>query len=134
MDLLVGIMLAFALVMAAALLFNAMSANIAERTVELGTLRAAGLSSGILARLAAAENLLLTGLGIPLGLVAGTMLSRWFMATYTTEGYRWALRMQPTTLLLVTVGILGASIVSQLPVLRTMRHLDITRIVRERSL
>ena len=134
MDLLVGIMLAFALVMAAALLFNAMSANIAERTVELGTLRAAGLSSGLLARLAAAENLLLTGIGIPLGLVAGTMLARWFMATYTTEGYQWTLRMRPSTLLLVTVGVLGASIVSQFPVLRTVRHVDITRIVRERSL
>jgi putative ABC transport system permease protein len=62
------------------------------------------------------------------------MLARWFMATYTTEGYQWALRMQPSTLLVVTVGILGASILSQLPVVRTMRHIDITRIVRERSL
>jgi len=62
------------------------------------------------------------------------MLARWFMATYTTEGYQWTLRMRPSTLLLVTVGVLGASIVSQFPVLRTVRHVDITRIVRERSL
>ena len=34
----VGVMLAFAVVMAAALLLNAMSANVAERSVELGTL------------------------------------------------------------------------------------------------
>ena len=48
-----------------------MSANIAERTVELGTLRAAGLSSGIPARLVAAERLPLTRVGVPLGPAAG---------------------------------------------------------------
>ena len=59
MDVLVGVMLLFAIVMAIALLYNAMSANLAERSVELGTLNAAGMSRGILGRLVATENLLL---------------------------------------------------------------------------
>ena len=134
MDRLVAVMLAFAVVMAAAVLFNAMSANVAERAVELGTLEAAGLSGRILSRLVAAENLLLTAVGIPLGLFAGTALARWFMASYTTEGYQWALRLQGSTIVVVTLGVLGASVLSQLPVLRSIRHVDIARIVRERSL
>jgi putative ABC transport system permease protein len=134
LNLLVGIMLAFAVIMAAALLFNAMSANLAERATELGTLRAAGLSHRILGRLVATENLLLTVLGVPLGLAAGTLVARWVMSTYQIEGYRWTLRMQTSTLIVVTVGVLAASVVSQLPVLRGLRRIDLARIVRERSL
>jgi putative ABC transport system permease protein len=134
MDVLVGVMLAFALVMAAALLFNAMSANVAERSVELGTLHAAGLARRTLGRIVAAENLLLTAAGIPVGLAAGTLLARWFMANYETEGYRWALRMQPTTYVLVVGGVLAAALVAQVPVWRRLRHLDVARIVRERAL
>jgi putative ABC transport system permease protein len=134
MDVLVGIMLAFAVIMAAALLFNAMSANMAERAVELGTLHAAGLARAALARLVAAENLLLTLAGIPLGLVAGTWLARRFMANYQTEGYQWALRMRTSTYIVIVAGVLAASLVSQLPVLRGLRRIDVARIVRERAL
>ncbi len=134
MDVLVGVMLAFAVVMSAALLFNAMSANVAERSVELGTLHAAGLPRRTLGRMVAAENLLLTFAGIPVGLAAGTMVARWFMSNYETEGYRWTLRMQPVTYGFVVVGMLVAAFVAQLPVWRTVRHLDVARIVRERAL
>ena len=134
MDVLVGIMLVFAVIMAAALLFNAMSANVAERAVELGTLHAAGLARAVLARLVATENLLLTLAGIPLGLAAGTLLARWFMANYQTDGYQWTLRMQTSTLVLIVAGVLAASVVSQLPVLRGLRRIDVARIVRERAL
>ena len=134
MDVLVGVMLAFAVVMAAALLFNAMSANVAERSVELGTLHAAGIARGVLARLVAVENLLLTAVGIPLGLISGTLLARWFMANYETDGYRWALRMQTSTFAFIVAGIVAASLVAQLPVLRALRRIDVARIVRERAL
>lgn len=134
MDVLVGVMLAFAVIMAGALLFNAMSANVAERSVELGTLHAAGIGRRVLGRIVAAENLLLTIGGIPLGLASGTVLARWFMANYETEGYRWALRMQAATYLMVVVGILAAALAAQLPVWRRLKHLDIARIVRERAL
>ncbi len=134
MDVLVGVMLGFAVIMAAALLFNAMSANVAERSVELGSLHAAGLARGVLARIVAAENLLLTLAGIPLGLVGGTLLARSFMANYETEGYRWALRMQTSTFVVAVAGVLVASLVSQLPVLRGLRRIDVARVVRERAL
>jgi putative ABC transport system permease protein len=134
MDVLVGVMLAFALVMAAALLFNAMSANVAERSVELGTLHAAGLSRRTLGRMVSAENLLLTAAGLPVGLVAGTLLGRWFMANYETQGYRWTLRLAPVTVAVAVGGILCGAFAAHLPILRRLRHLDVARIVRERAL
>ena len=133
-DTLVGIMLLFAAVMAAALLFNAMSANVAERSVELGTLRAAGMAPGMLARLIAVENLALVAIGIPVGLLTGTLLARWLMAGYQTQGYHWSLQMKTLTPVYVACGILLAALIAQTPVLRTLRRIDIARIVRERSL
>lgn len=64
-DALVGLMLVFPAVMAAALLYNAMSANVGERTGELGSLQAAGMEARLLSRLVAGENMLLVLLGLP---------------------------------------------------------------------
>ncbi len=133
-DVLVGLMLAFAALMAAALLYNAMSANVAERSVELGTLQAAGMGSGMLGRLVATENLMLVVVGLPLGLGLGTLLADWFMSTFETQGYVWSLDMATTTPALVAAGVFLAALVAQVPALRAVRHTDLARIVRERSL
>jgi putative ABC transport system permease protein len=134
MDVLVGLMLLFAIVMAIALLYNAMSANLAERSVELGTLNAAGMSRGILGRLVATENVLLTVIGIPIGLIAGIGIARWFMSNYENLGYRWELRMQPSTIVLVVLAVLAASVVAQWSTWRGLKRINVATIVRERSL
>lgn len=133
-DTLTGLMLAFAALMAAALLYSAMSANVAERSVELGTLQAAGVSTGMLSRLVAAENLALVVVGLPGGLALGALLATWFMSTFETQGHRWSLDMQAPTPLVVAAGVLAAALAAQLPALRATRRLDVARIVRERSL
>ncbi|MVU82375.1 FtsX-like permease family protein [Nocardia sp. ET3-3] len=133
-DTLVGIMLAFAIVMAAALLFNAMSANIGERLGELGALRAAGMGSGMLSRLIAVENLLLAVIGIPVGVGCGILLARWLLSTYENQGAHLELAMRSLTPMFVAIAVLTAAVAVQLPALRRVRGLDIARIVRERSL
>ncbi|MTE12490.1 FtsX-like permease family protein [Nocardia aurantiaca] len=133
-DTLVGIMLLFAAVMAAALLFNAMSANIGERLGELGALRAAGMGSGMLSRLIAAENVALAIVGIPIGVGCGILIARWLMSTYENQGAHLELAMRSPTPALVALAILIAALVIQLPALHRVRDLDIARIVRERSL
>ena len=131
---LVALMLLFAAAMAAALLYNAMSANVAERSVELGTLRTAGMGTGQLARMVATENMLLAVLGVPLGLLLGAWAADWCMSTYETQGYHWSLSMSTWTPVTVAAGIVLAAALVQLPALRTLRRLDLARIVRERSL
>ena len=134
MDVLVAVMLLFAIVMAIALLYNAMSANLAERSVELGTLNAAGISRGVLGRLVATENLLLTVIGIPIGLVAGIGIARWFMSNYENLGYRWELRMQTSTLVLVVLAVFAATVIAQWSTWRGLKRINVATIVRERSL
>lgn len=85
----------------------------------------------MLARLVAAENLDLVAIGIPVGILTGTLLARWLMATYQTQGCHWSLQMRTLTPVYVA---LAAALLAQAPVLRTLRRIDIARIVRERSL
>jgi putative ABC transport system permease protein len=131
---LVTLMLLFAAAMAAALLYNAMTANVAERSVELGTLRTAGMGTGQLARMVATENMLLVVLGVPLGLLLGAWTADWFMSTYETQGYHWSLSMSTHTPVIVAAGVVAAAVLTQIPGVRSLRRLDLARIVRERSL
>jgi putative ABC transport system permease protein len=120
--------------MAGALLYTTASANITERYVELGSLRAAGMGAGMLARLAAAENLLLALAATIPGVLAGWLLARAFMAAYTNDQMRMSLHLRPLTLPVVAVLVLGVAAVAQLPALRGIRRTDIARVVRERSI
>ena len=56
-------------------LANALSINVIERTREIGMLRAIGARRGQVKRMIVAESLLLSLMGIALGIVSGIMLS-----------------------------------------------------------
>lgn len=132
-DTLVGIMLVFAAVMAAALLYNAMSANISERLAELGALHAEGMGAGMLSRLIAIENFTLALIAVPFGLVGGAVLAGHLLSTYHSLGYHLHLEMRPTTPVVVACGVLLASALAQAPVVRRIHGVDLARIVRERE-
>jgi len=133
-DTLVGIMFVFAGVMAALMLYNAMSANISERLGELGALHAGGMGAGMLSRLIAAENFSLAVIAIPFGVVGGVLLADRLLSTYHSLGYHLRLEMQPTTPVMVACGILVAAAVVQIPVVRRIHGIDLARIVRQRAL
>lgn len=130
----VGTMLIFGAVMAFALLYSAMTSNIAERSVELATLRAAGLGRRELTRLITAENTLVVTAGIVPGLIVGYLVAHAFMASYRTDWYSFDLHMRVTTPILSALAILVVALLSQRPGLRAVRRLDIAQVVRERSL
>jgi len=131
---LIGLMQIFAAVMATALLYNTMSANVGERTGELATLQAAGVGVGRLGRLVAAENLALVVLGLLIGLPVGVLVAQEIMSAYVTEGYRWHLDMGASTPLLVAAGILFGALLAQIPAFLAIRRLDVAQVVREHSL
>jgi putative ABC transport system permease protein len=129
----VGLMMVLGAVMAFALVFTTISANVSERITELASLRAAGMGRRTLARLITGENLLLTALGIVPGLLMGFLSARLFMASFSSDLFTFDLAMNWTTPLLVAVVLLGATLISQWPVLRAVDRIDIARVVRERS-
>ena len=126
-------MIAFGAAMALALIYAAISVNIAERSVEVATLRAEGVRQRILSRLITAENLIVTLLGIPPGIGLGFLLAKPLLATYTNDLWRFDLVVAPATPILTGVAICAAALVSQWPGLRAVNRLDVASVVRLRS-
>jgi len=131
--LLVGLMLLFGGVMAFALIFNMMAVNLAERSGEIATMRANGMSRSSIASLIVGENMLLTALGIPPGLLIGYWSSAAFMAAFSSDMFAFDLHMKPTTFVYSSLAIFAVTIIALAPGVRAVGRIDIGKIVRERS-
>ena len=129
----VGVMLLFGGVMAFALIFNTMSVNLQERVAEIANLRANGLSRRRVANLVTGENLLLTALGIPPGLLVGYLVAASFMASFSSDLFDFGLELRWTTVVLSAATMLVVALISLWPGLRAVGRIDIGKIVRERS-
>jgi putative ABC transport system permease protein len=129
----VGIMLAFGAAMAFALLYNSIQANLAERAVEVATLRAAGTPFRTLSRMITAENVLVTAIGIVPGLLVGLEVSRLFLSSFGSDAFSFDLQVRASTLVFTALAILLVSLLSQRPGLRAVKRLDIAKVVRERA-
>ena len=129
----VGVMLAFGAVLAVVVMLNTLWVNLAERTVELATLRAAGARAGTLARLVTGENLLLVAIAIPVGLVAGWFVSDRLMASFNSDLWNFSVRFRPATPFLVAGGLLLLTLLTYVPARRDLRRLSVARVVRERA-
>jgi putative ABC transport system permease protein len=133
-NIILGVMLVFGALLAAALCFNAMTANVAERRGEVAALEVAGMPVRTLRRLVSTENLVLAAVGLPIGVLLGILLARGFLSTYTSDLYRWTLQLHWWTPILSAIAIFIAAVVAQLPALRSLAQIDLGRVVRERSL
>ena len=131
--LMIAFMIVFGAAMALALIYASISVNIAERSVEMATLRAEGVRHGVLSRLITAENLLVTALGLPPGIALGFVLAKPLLGTFTNDLWRFDMVMNPLTPILASAAILLAAVLSQWPGLRVIRRLDIAAVVRLRS-
>lgn len=129
----VGIMLVFGGVLALALVYSTMSVNVAERSGELATLRAAGVRQGQLARIVGGENLLLVVLGLLPGLLIAWGVADAFLASFSSDMFRFDLHVRPLTWLLAALAVVAAALVSQIPALRAVARIDLAAAVRERG-
>lgn len=129
----VGVMLVFGGAMAFALIFSAMSVNIAERTREVATLLAVGTGRRQISRMITAENMIVALVGIPLGLGAGYLAAQQAIASFQSDLFTFTLFIRPSTLAISSAAILVVALVSQWPGLRAIGRLDIAKLVKERS-
>ena len=129
----IAVMLLLGGILAFAVIYVTMTVNVAERTGELATLRAAGVPLRRVAGALAVENLTATLLAVPAGLAAGAAVAWAFMKSFSTDLFTIRLDLGWPALLLAAVSVVAAAGVSQLPALRAVRRLDIARVVRERA-
>jgi putative ABC transport system permease protein len=129
----VGLMLLFGGILAFVLVFNAMSVNVAERSTEIASLRAEGVSRNRIGRLIGTENLLVTAIGIAPGLVVGYLVARTFMASFSSDLFSFDLAIRPLTFVWCAIAMLMVGLVSLWPALRSVARIDIATVLRERS-
>jgi putative ABC transport system permease protein len=91
------------------------------------------MAPATIGRLVTAENLLLTVVALVPGLVVAYAMAAAFMASFSSDLFRFDLEVRPTTLLGTAVAILAVALLSQWPSLRAVNRLDMARVVRERA-
>jgi len=125
-------MLVLGAILAFALIFVTMTTNVAERAVELASLRSFGISRSQVSRLVTAENLLLIVVGLVPGLGFGYLMAAAAMASFSSDLFQFNLQMRPTTFVLTAAAIVVVAVISQGPALRSVGRIDMGRLARQR--
>jgi putative ABC transport system permease protein len=129
----VGVMLALGAALAFVVIYVTMTVNLSERSTELATLRAAGVSTPRLTATLALENLAAMALSIPFGLAAGAAAAWWFLQSFNSDLFTMHLSLGAWTLVLAALAVLVAAALTQLPAMRIVADVDVARVVRERA-
>ncbi len=120
-----GVIFAFALAMAFALLFNAMTVNVLEQQREFATLRSIGMSGGRIAVLMTTENVLLWVLTLAPGLVLGTVVARQLGSAFESDLFSFTMVISPWSYLITALGILATMVLAALPAVRRVSRLNL---------
>ncbi|VAW08625.1 hypothetical protein MNBD_ACTINO01-1233, partial [hydrothermal vent metagenome] len=128
-----GFMLAFGAVIAYSLMFNTVSMNVSERSSEFAALKASGMSNRTIAWMVAGENFLLTAIGIVPGIALGTWVSAKFIESFNNDAFTFSLSVNPLTIVAAILSMFVVAFVSLIPGIRSVKRLDIGRVIRERA-
>jgi putative ABC transport system permease protein len=123
--LLIGIMMAVAVSMAFALLFNAMTVSVLERKREFATMRAIGSGAGRIAALLFAENLILWLVTLPPGLLLGHWMALQVGTAFSADLFTFNIVVAPFTYVFTAVGILLTMLLATLPAIRQVNRLNL---------
>lgn len=124
-NVIIGVMLIFALAMAFALVFNAMTVTVLEREREYATMRAIGARSGLVARILGTEAVLLWALALVPGVLLGTWLAGRLADAVAAGLFDLPVELTAGSYLVTTGGVLAAIVLALVPPLRRIRRLDL---------
>lgn len=122
---LIAVMLVFAVAMAFAVLFNAMTINVLEREREYATMRAIGARPSLIARLLATEATLLWAAAVGPGLVAGTWVAAELGDVIAADLFILEVRATTASYVLASVGVLAIVLLAIVPAMRRLARLDL---------
>jgi len=123
--LIIGIMMAVAVLMAFALLFNAMTVNVLERRREFATMLSIGSETGRIAALLFAENLILWLVTLPFGLLLGHWMALQVGTAFSADLFTFSIVVAPSTYVFTAVGILLTMLLATLPAIRQVDRLNL---------
>jgi putative ABC transport system permease protein len=127
------ILLTFAGVIAFAIIYNATSITILERSRELASLRVLGFSLDEVGRIVFRENWLLSAIGVAVGLPLGLGLCRWISSLYSTDLYRLPFFIRNETYVFAVLSIAVFVALANWSSRRRIRSLDMVEVLKSRE-
>lgn len=121
----IAIMLVFAIAMAFALVFNAMTINILEREREYGTMRAIGAQPALITRLLLVEAATLWTLALVPGSLLGTWLARRLGTAVAGGLFELPIEISAGSYISTAIGLLGVVVIGVVVPMRRVRRLDL---------
>jgi putative ABC transport system permease protein len=110
-----GVIVAFCMVMAGAIVFNTMTVNVLERERETATMRTLGAGRPLVVLILTAEGLTFSLLAILPGLALGTVAASYLIHTWSSEFFTMWFYMRTTTYAMIAAVIIVAALVSTIP-------------------
>jgi len=129
----VYVMLVFALVMAFTLTFNTITINILEREKEIATIRTIGTESWKISAMSTIENVIYGLVAIVPGIILGIMIGRYAMGLQQSEFMTLSLVVNPSSYILVSVGIIVILLICQVPSLQYVKRVELAEATKERG-
>jgi putative ABC transport system permease protein len=120
-----GVMLVFVVIMAFALLFNAMTVNGLERERELATMRSIGTGRMAIGRLISLEGVILWLFVLIPGLLLGTWVAAEMGKALSAELFTLQVTISPTNYLLTSLGVLLTMMLAAIPAVRRVNRLNL---------
>jgi putative ABC transport system permease protein len=123
--LMMGIMMAVAVLMAFALLFNAMTVNVLERKREFATMRSIGSGIGRIAVLLLGENAILWLLTLTPGLLLGHWMALQVGTAFSADLFTFTIVVEPASYAFTAAGILLTMVLATLPAIRSVSNFNL---------
>jgi putative ABC transport system permease protein len=127
------VLVTFASVIAAAMVYNAARIALSERGRELASLRVLGFTRAEITRLLLGEQALLTAAAIPLGFAIGYRICALLANAYQWELFRMPLVVSNRTYGFAFLVVSAAAVVSGAAVRRRLHHLDLIAVLKTRE-
>ncbi len=124
---------AFAVIIAFGVVYNAARISLSERSRELASLRVLGFTIGEVSLILLGELALLTLVAIPPGLCIGWGLAELLLMAFQNEVYRLPLLITPQNAAWSSLTVIVAAALSGLAVRRRLDHLDLGAVLKTRE-
>lgn len=129
----IGVIVAFGMALAAAIVFNAVTINVLERSREIATMRTIGVRGWTIARFLTVENVLMLSGSLLLGSVLGFFLTQYLAGLFGGDIFVLDAQIAWQTYVMAGLLLLGVLLASELPSLRYVQRLDLARATKERA-
>jgi putative ABC transport system permease protein len=133
MGIMTTVLVVFAGVISLGVIYNASRISFAERERTLASMRVIGFSEREVTRTLAGENVLLSLLGVPVGLLLGWLFCYALSRMYDSDLYRFPFVVRTESVLLTAGGVLVFTLMANLAVRWKVARLDLVEALKSRE-